>query len=180
MSILPRAHRPAPQPSGRKESDVAIKSGLAAVILAVVTLMQACGGAEAQTATKEVAVQRVSYPQILGPAVGPYSDGVKHNGFLYLAGLSAVGTPQQGRPVPEQIDRILTTIEAIAAAERTSLRSLVKVTIYVTSLDDIQGIRETLFRHYGTNLPASSLVKVAGLFAPDVNAEIEAVFAVQP
>ena len=148
--------------------------------LAVAALMQACGGAEAQTSNKEISVQRVSYPQILGPAVGPYSDGVKHNGFLYLAGLSAIGTPQQGRPVPEQIDRILTTIEAIAAAEQTSLKSLVKVTIYVTSLDDIKGIRETLFKHYGANLPASSLVKVAGLFAPDLSAEIEAVFAIQP
>lgn len=137
------------------------------------------GGAKTQAVHQEVGVERVSYPQILGPAVGPYSDGVKHNGFLYLSGLTALATPARGRSVTEQVDQILTLIARVAAAEQVSMASLVKVMIYVTDLDDINGIRATLLRHYGGHPPASSLVKVAALFNPDVNAEIEAVLALQ-
>ena len=122
-------------------------------------------------------MQRVSYPSILGPAVGPYSDGVKHNGFLYLSGLSAFGSSAQGQPVAQQIDQILSMIEKVAQAEGTSLRSLVKVTIFVTDMSDLAAVRAVLFKHYGKELPASSLVRVAGLFSPEVNAEIEAVIA---
>lgn len=156
------------------------RSAVLASVLGLSGVLHGCGGAEAQTSMNEVSVTRVSYPQVLGPAAGPYSDGVKHNGFLYLSGLTAIGTPAQGRPVAQQVDQVLTIIENVAAAEGTSLRSLVKVTIFVTDLSDLAGVRAALSRHYGPNLPASSLVRVAGLFNPDLNAEIEAVFAVRP
>ena len=37
----------------------------------------------------------------------------------------------------------------------------------------------TLFKHYGSNLPASSLVQVNRLFSPDLKIEVEAVIAVE-
>jgi 2-iminobutanoate/2-iminopropanoate deaminase len=122
-------------------------------------------------------VERKNYPHLARP-VGPYVHAVKHGGFLFLSGLTAFGSPAQGRSVAEQADAIFAQIISIAEAERSSLSSLVKVTIFVTSFDGVTQLREVLFRHYGSNLPASSLVQVAGLFSTEINIEVEAILAV--
>jgi 2-iminobutanoate/2-iminopropanoate deaminase len=155
---------------------VGIVSALASGIF-----LHGCGGASAQSVgtTSGVAVQRINYPSILGPAVGPYTQAVKHNGFLYLSGLSAFASPAQDKPIADQADVIIRQIESVAVAEGTDLKSLIKVTIFVTSLDDIAPLRAKLFERYGVNLPASSLVQVVKLFDPSVKIEIEAVLAVK-
>jgi 2-iminobutanoate/2-iminopropanoate deaminase len=43
--------------------------------------------------------------------------------------------------------------------------------------EQIQEPRTVLFRVYGTQLPASSLVRVAGLFSPELQIEVEAILA---
>lgn len=122
-------------------------------------------------------VERKNYPHLAQP-VGPYVHAVKHNGFLFLSGLTAFGSSAQGRGVAEQADAIFAQITSIAEAERSSLSALVKVTIFVTSFDGITQLRESLFRHYGSHLPASSLVQVARLFSTEINIEVEAILAV--
>ena len=62
-------------------------------------------------------------------------------------------------------------------AEKTALSSLIKVTVFVTSLEDIEQLRIVLFSHFGEHLPASSLVQVTQLFSADLNIEIEAILA---
>lgn len=122
--------------------------------------------------------RRVSYPAILGPVVGPYSQGVKTGGLLFMSGLTAFGTPAQGKGAAEQLDTVLKQLAAVAAAEGRDLGALVKVTIYATTLDDLAGLRSTLQRNYAGQFPASSLVRVAALFDSSVSIEVEAVFAV--
>jgi 2-iminobutanoate/2-iminopropanoate deaminase len=122
-------------------------------------------------------VERKNYPA-LGDPVGPYVHAVEHHGFLFLSGLTAFGSPAQKGSVSEQAEAIFSQIASIARAERVGLDAIAKVTIFVTSLDDIGALRETLLRIYGTALPASSLVRVAGLFSPDLKIEVEAVLAV--
>lgn len=122
-------------------------------------------------------VERKNYPHLAQP-VGPYVHAVKHNGFLFVSGLTAFGSSAQGRGVAEQADAIFAQISSIAEAERSSLSALVKVTIFVTSFDEVTQLREVLFRHYGSNLPASSLVQVARLFSTEINIEVEAILAV--
>ncbi|OQP36067.1 hypothetical protein B2J69_00395 [Pantoea latae] len=65
----------------------------------------------------------------------------------------------------------------IAQAENSTLSALIKVTIFITSFDDIDALRQVLFRYYGDHLPACSLVEVSRLFSPDLRIEIEAVMA---
>lgn len=121
-------------------------------------------------------MERKNYPA-LGDPVGPYVHAVEHNGFLFLSGLTAFGSPAQKGSVSEQAEAIFSQIASIARAEQVGLDAIVKVTIFVTSLDEFAALRETLFRIYGTALPASSLVRVAGLFSPDLKIEVEAVLA---
>lgn len=119
---------------------------------------------------------RVNYPQ-LGEVKAPYVHAVKHNNTLYVSGLTAFGSPAQKQGIAEQAEEIFAQFKLIATAEKTSLASLIKVTIFVTALDELSALRTVLFRHFGSHLPASSLVQVSQLFSPDLNIEIEAILA---
>lgn len=120
--------------------------------------------------------ERKNYPQ-LGDVHAPYVHAVKHRDTLYVSGLTAFGTPAQKGSMAEQAEAIFSQLHQIAAAEGISLASLLKVTIFVTRLDEITHLREVLFRHFGQHLPASSLVEVSGLFSADLCVEIETIFA---
>lgn len=124
-----------------------------------------------------MAIQRKHYDH-LGPIVGPYSHAVKHNDTLYVSGVTAFGSPAQNQSIVQQADFIFTQLAKLAEAENSSLASLLKVTIFVTHLEDVDALRDVLFRHYGEHLPASSLVQVSSLFSPKVSIEVEAVFAI--
>ncbi|MHA6313762.1 RidA family protein [Pantoea sp. S-LA4] len=120
--------------------------------------------------------ERKNYPQ-LGEVKAPYVHAVKHGDTLYVSGLTAFGTPAQHSGIAQQAEAIFSQLELIAAAEQTSLASLIKVTIFITAFSDIEALREVLFRYYGAHLPASSLVQVSGLFSADLRIEIEAILA---
>jgi len=120
--------------------------------------------------------ERINYPQ-LGEVKAPYVHAVKHGDTLYVSGLTAFGTPAQQGDIAEQAETIFSQLKLIADAEQTSLAALLKVTIFITAFTDIAALRAVLFRHYGSHLPASSLVQVSGLFSADLRIEIEAIFA---
>lgn len=119
-------------------------------------------------------IQRSNYAALPAPA-GPYSTAVRHRDTLYLSGMTAFGTAAQGQGLAREAETILQQIQEIAHAEGLTLQNLVKVTIFVTTLDDLDGLRQVLFKHYQGALPASSLVRVAGLFSSQVSVEVEAV-----
>ncbi|VEP13604.1 Enamine deaminase RidA (fragment) [Hyella patelloides LEGE 07179] len=81
--------------------------------------------------------------------------------------------------IAEQTDIVYSKIASIANQENVNLSNIVKVTIYVTNFDNIESLRATLFKHYGSALPASSLVQVDRLFSPDLKIEVEAIIAVE-
>ncbi|MBA8870010.1 RidA family protein [Pantoea agglomerans] len=120
--------------------------------------------------------ERKNYPQ-LGEVKTPYVHAVKHGVTLYVSGLTAFGTAAQQGDMAEQAEAIFNQLRAVAAAEHTSLASLLKVTIFITSFTEITALREVLYRNYGEHLPASSLIQVSGLFSTDLHIEIEAIFA---
>ena len=122
-------------------------------------------------------VERKNYA-VLGNPVGPYVHATKCNGMLHVSGLTAFGSAAHGRGMAEEATEIFRQIKTIAAQEGFGLEALAKVTIFVTKLDELDSLRDVLFKAYGTNLPASSLVQVAGLFSPEINIEIEAVLCV--
>lgn len=120
--------------------------------------------------------ERKNYPQ-LGEVKAPYVHAVKHGATLYVSGLTAFGTAAQQGDMAEQAEAIFDQLRVVSAAEHTSLASLLKVTIFITSFTEITALREVLYRNYGEHLPASSLVQVSGLFSADLRIEIEAIFA---
>lgn len=126
---------------------------------------------------QQMAVERKNYSGLIQPQ-GPYSHAVKHNGLLFLSGLTAYASSAQYDSTAEQAEVILQQIKHIAQAEGKDLSSLIKVTIFITDIEDIEALRQVLTNHYGEYLPASSMVQIKQLFSAELKIEIEAILAV--
>lgn len=122
------------------------------------------------------AIERINYPA-QGEVKAPYVHAVKHGNTLYVSGLTAYGSAAQTGSVGEQAKVIFDQFQLIAEAENKTLSALLKVTLFITSFEDIDALRQVLFHYYGDHLPASSLVQVSALFSPDLKIETEAVMA---
>ena len=98
--------------------------------------------------------------------VGPYSQGVVLDGWLWTCGQVAVdpatGT-MQGADAVAQADRALRNLEAILLAAGTDLKRVVKVTVYLTSMGDYTPVNEVYEEYFPGGFPARSCVEVSRL-----------------
>jgi 2-iminobutanoate/2-iminopropanoate deaminase len=108
--------------------------------------------------------------------MGPYVHAERHNGLLFLSGLTALGSPAQGRSLAEQMEAICSCIAKIARSERTDSSSLVKITLFVSNSQLIRELR-AVWSEYFAGCAAGSLVQIGKLFSPDILVEAEAVLA---
>jgi 2-iminobutanoate/2-iminopropanoate deaminase len=99
-------------------------------------------------------------------AIGPYSQGIKANGLLFVSGQVALDPKTQQLlegDVAAQTERTLENLKAIAAAAGTSLARAVKTTVYLADLADFSKMNEVYARYFSSTLPARATVQVAGL-----------------
>jgi 2-iminobutanoate/2-iminopropanoate deaminase len=110
-------------------------------------------------------------------AIGPYSQAVAANGFLFTAGQIALD-PVSGQVVDgdvvAQTERVLANLRAILDAAGVSLADVVKTTVFLSDMADFPRMNEVYARAFGTTRPARSTVQAAGL-PRGVLVEIEAV-----
>jgi len=114
----------------------------------------------------------------LGMPVGPYSHGVRHGDVLYTSGLTAFGTAAQSGDIAQQTREIFRQLALLAQQQQSGLDRLIRVTLFVSDLSEMELLRQTLFEIYGDHIPASALIKVDQLFSPDLKIEIEAMIAI--
>lgn len=121
-------------------------------------------------------IERKNYSHLDAP-VGPYVHAVSYDGLLFLSGLTAFNTPAQDRNLATQAEAVFAQIRSILEAEGTSFNNLIEVTMFVTEFEEVDKLRNVLFSIYENNLPASSLIQVKGLFAPELKIEVKAIVA---
>jgi 2-iminobutanoate/2-iminopropanoate deaminase len=113
-------------------------------------------------------------------AIGPYSQAISVNGFVYTAGQVALD-PATTELVPggivEQTTRVLENLRAILAASGTSLSQVVKTTVFLVDMADFAAMNEVYARAFGNHRPARSTVAVAAL-PKGARVEIEVVATV--
>jgi reactive intermediate/imine deaminase len=113
-------------------------------------------------------------------AAGHYSQGVVHNGLVYVAGqlplIPATGEVVDG-DVAAQAEQTLRNVEAILVAGGASLGSLLSLTIYITRRDQWQAVNQTVARVLGDHRPARAVIPVQEL-KEGCDIEIQAVAAV--
>src|SRR5271165_1241304 len=113
-----------------------------------------------------------------GPkAIGPYSQAIKANGFVFLSGQISLDPASQqliSGDVAAQTERVLQNITGILDAAGTSLSRVVKTTVFLKSMNDFAAMNEVYGRHFSAEPPARSTVEVARL-PKDVLVEIDVI-----
>ncbi len=114
-------------------------------------------------------------------AIGPYSQAIKANGFVFTAGQipfdPATGKQVEG-DIKAQTERVMRNLEAILAEAGASLDTAVKTTCYLANLDDFAAFNEVYARFFTNQPPARSTVQAARLPA-GVQVEVDCIALVQ-
>ena len=112
-------------------------------------------------------------------AIGPYSQGVIANGFLFTAGQIALD-PGTGAVVAgdvrAQAERVMLNLSAVLQAAGVTWADVVRTTVYLQNMNDFPAVNEVYANAIGAARPARSTVQVAGL-PRGVLVEIDAVAA---
>ena len=110
-------------------------------------------------------------------AIGPYSQAIKANGFIFVSGQIAFDPATQqiiDGDVAAQADRVLQNLSAILTAAGSSLAQVVKTTVFLKYMDNFGAMNEVYARYFGDAPPARSTVAAAGL-PRDVLVEIDVI-----
>ena len=110
-------------------------------------------------------------------AIGPYSQGVKAGGFLFLSGQIALDpktmTVVEG-DVAAQAEQILKNMKGALESQGLDFSDVVKTTVFIKDMNDFGKINEIYGKSFTKDAPARSCVEVARL-PKDVLIEIEAI-----
>ncbi|MDK2784399.1 MAG: 2-iminobutanoate/2-iminopropanoate deaminase [Bacillota bacterium] len=113
-------------------------------------------------------------------AIGPYSQAIRVGNLLFTAGQipldPATGQLVQG-DIKAQTRQVLKNIAAILEAAGTSMKHVVKTTVFLKNMGDFAAMNEVYGEFFPAPYPARSAVAVAAL-PKDVAVEIEAVAVV--
>lgn len=99
-------------------------------------------------------------------AIGPYSQGVIANGFLFTAGqiaLDPVTAQVIDGDVVAQTEQVFKNLSAILDAAGASWADAVKATVFLMDMKDFPHVNDVYARVMGDSRPARSTVQVAGL-----------------
>ena len=111
--------------------------------------------------------------------IGPYSQAIKSNGFVFVSGQIALDPKTgefAGTDVRQQTERVLENLKAILEASGAPLNHVVKTTVYLKDMNDFAAMNEVYGRYFTAAPPARSTVQAARL-PKDALVEIDAVAA---
>ena len=110
-------------------------------------------------------------------AIGPYSQAVKSNGFLFVSGQIPLN-PETGdlmnASIEDQAEQVIQNLKNVCEAAKTSLSDIVKLTIYITDMNDFSIVNEAMAKHFSEPYPARATVEVSAL-PLGVNVEMDAI-----
>jgi 2-iminobutanoate/2-iminopropanoate deaminase len=110
-------------------------------------------------------------------AIGPYSQAVKANGFVFTSGQIAIDPATQQvitGDVAAQTDRVLRNLSEILEAAGSGLGKVVRATVFLKNMSDFAAMNAVYGKYFATSPPARSTVEVARL-PKDVLVEIDVI-----
>jgi len=122
------------------------------------------------------AMERVQTDQA-PQAIGPYSQAIKVNGFVFASGqipLDPATMQLVEGDVRVQTERVLRNLEKVLEAAGSSLEQVVKTTVFLIDMADFSAMNEVYAGFFGTVRPARSTVEVRRL-PRDARVEIDVV-----
>ena len=110
-------------------------------------------------------------------AIGPYSQAIKANGFIFVSGQVAIDPATQQvitGDVAAQTDRVLRNLSEILEAAGSGLGKMVHYEIFLKNMNDFAAMNTVYGKYFSTTPPARSTVEVARL-PKDVLVEIDVI-----
>jgi len=98
-------------------------------------------------------------------AIGPYSQAVEANGFIFISGQLPVNPLDASIPqtIKEQTEMVIKNIEAILLSEGLTLKNVVKTTVFMTDLTKFSEMNEVYSKFFSSEPPARATVEVRNL-----------------
>ena len=98
-------------------------------------------------------------------AIGPYSQAIAANGFLFISGQLGVTTSGEfaGADVKSQAQRSLQNLQAILSEAGLGFENVVKTTIFLADIADFAAVNEIYAEFFKEPYPARSTVAVKTL-----------------
>ena len=113
-------------------------------------------------------------------AVGPYSQGIKANGFVFCSGQIAIN-PETGElltgSITEQTHQVLSNLKAVLEKAGSGMEKVVKVTVFLRDMNDYSEMNEEYGKWFSNEPPARAAIQVARL-PLDAGVEIQAIAVV--
>ena len=114
----------------------------------------------------------------LGPkAIGPYSQAVRANGFVFVSGQIALDPRTQelvSGEITAQTERVLENVKGILQAAGSSLEKVVRTTVFLADMADFASMNQVYARYFKQDFPARSTIQAARL-PRDVRVEIDVI-----
>ena len=110
-------------------------------------------------------------------AIGPYSQAIRANGFVFVSGQIPTDPATQQIVVGDvaaQTERVLKNLAAILKAAGSGLEKVVRSTVYLKNMGDFGAMNEVYGRHFTSAPPARATVEAARL-PKDVLVEIDVI-----
>jgi len=102
----------------------------------------------------------------LAPPVGPFSQAIRVEGFLYLSGQvgldAATGKLVEGG-VCAQTERVLRNLQAVLKTAGKGFDDVVRAGVFLTNIGDFAAVNEVYARHFTQPYPARTTVAVVAL-----------------
>ena len=109
-------------------------------------------------------------------AIGPYSQAIEVNGFIYTSGIIGVDpkTGEAKNSIEEQTKQVFDNMKGLLGDAGSSMNQVVKTTVFIKNMDDFGKVNEIYASYFDGAFPARSCVEVARL-PKDLLIEVEAI-----
>ncbi|HXM67562.1 MAG TPA: RidA family protein [Candidatus Acidoferrum sp.] len=110
-------------------------------------------------------------------AIGPYSQAIKANGFVFTSGQVAIDPATQqvvSGDIGAQTERVLRNLSEVLEAAGSGLGKVVRCTVFLKNMNDFAAMNQVYGKYFSSAPPARSTVEVARL-PKDVLVEIDVI-----
>ena len=118
----------------------------------------------------------------LGEPISHYTDAVRAGDLVFVSGVVPVdrdGNVVGGEDVGAQARKVFENMGAVLEAAGCGFQDVVKVTVFLTDVDDRAAINPARQEVFGSARPASTLVEISRLAIPGAKIEVEAVAVIR-
>jgi len=120
--------------------------------------------------------------QELATPISHYTDAVQYGDLIFVSGCAPIDQSHQvvNEEVTKQAEAVFNNLELVLRAAACTFADVLKVTVYLTDVNDRVAVNDVRKRVFGDTRPASTLVGVAALAIPGMKVEVDAVAGVPP